>query len=175
MKKLLSIALIALASTWLQGCATGATVAGMTSLKPAAAAPANIAGSINVAPAEGGKDTNPMWTSQVDSKSFGEALLASLTAQGLASDQGRYVLKPTLKKLQQPLFGMDMTVKADVRYVLSERASGKSVMDETISSSHTATVSDAFVGVERLKLANEGAIRKNIDMLIERLGTMSLP
>jgi hypothetical protein len=91
------------------------------------------------------------------------------------SDFGKYVLKPTLRKLHQPLCGIDMKVTADVHYVLSETASGKLLFDETISASYTAKASEAFVGTKRLQLANEGVIRVNIEALIERLGKLSLP
>jgi hypothetical protein len=170
MKKLLAVFSIVIAATYLQGCASGATVTGMTSSKANAAAKLRFPGNISVADAEGGKQTNPLWTSQVGSQEFEDALTGSLKNNGmLASGQGAYVLKPTLQRLQQPLFGMDFTVTADVLYVLKDAASGKDVMYETISSSHTATISDAVAGIKRLRLANEGAIRNNIDALLRRL------
>ena len=40
---------------------------------------------------------------------------------------------------------------------------------------YTAEFSDAFLAMERLKLANEGASRENITELIERLYQLNLP
>lgn len=175
MKKLFAVASIVFASIYLQGCATGATVAGMTSVKTFESVNTKIPAKISVAKTEGGKSTNPLWTSQVGSKEFEQALTASLQSNGLlATDSGAYILKPTLKKLDQPLFGFDLTVKADVLYILQESASGKELFNETISSSYTATVGDAFAAVKRLRLANEGAIRSNIEAMIEKLGKVSL-
>lgn len=175
MKKLLAVIGIVAAAVYLQGCASGATVAGMTSTKTSEAAKTRFPANISIAAAEGGKKTNPMWTSQVGSQEFTDALAASLGNNGmLAGGQGAYVLKPTLQRLQQPLFGIDFTVTADVLYVLKD-AAGKDVMYETISSSHTATIGDAFAGVKRLRLANEGAMRNNIDALIRRLAEIPAP
>ena len=175
MKKVLSLIGIALIASYLQGCASGATVAGMTSVKTFGAAKNHMPAKIMVAPAEGGKSTNPLWTSQVGSKSFEEALTASLQSNGLlASGSGAYILKPTLQKLDQQLFGLDLTVKADVLYVLTDSASEKELFHEKINSSYTATFNDAFVAIKRLRLANEGAIRENIEALIERLATVPL-
>lgn len=175
MKKILAVVGIVLAAAYLQGCASGATVAGMTSTKSFEASRIHMPEKITVATAEGGKATNPLWTSQVGSREFEGALVASLQSNGLlAPGQGAYVLKPTLQKLVQPLFGLDLTVKADVLYVLEDSASGKELLNETISTSYTATVGDAFAAIKRLRLANEGAIRSNIDALIERLAAIPL-
>ena len=42
-------------------------------------------------------------------------------------------------------------------------------MLETIDSPCTATMKDAFVGVERLRMANEGAIRTSIQSFFDKL------
>lgn len=175
MKGIFAITGLALAAALLQGCATGATVAGMTTQPTTATASGQLAGKIGLARTSGGKETHPLWTSQVDAASFEQALKDSLRSSSLlAPSQGAYVLKPTLHALQQPLFGLDMTVTADVHYILREKATGKDMLDETIRSSHTAKVGDAFVGTTRLRLANEGAIRKNIEQLIKRLGELQV-
>lgn len=175
MKKIFLFIGIVVTAAYLQGCASGATVAGMTSLNKVAAVQQKMPEKISVATVEGGKSTNPLWTSQVGSKEFEEALKESLKTNGLlAPEQGAYTLKPTLKNLHQPLFGLNMTVRADVLYILTENTSGKELLNETISSSYTATVGEAFAAIKRLRLANEGAIRTNIELLIQRLATLSL-
>jgi len=174
MKRMFAVTSLVLSAALLQGCATGATVAGMTSLQTAGAQ-SGLSDKIGLARAEGGKETNPLWTSQVDSASFEQALKDSLLANGLlAPAAGAYVLKPSLVSLKQPLFGLDMTVTADVLYILREKSTGRDVLNETIHSSHTATVGDAFVGTTRLRLANEGAIRNNIELLLKRLRSLQL-
>ena len=59
----------------------------------------------------GGKDTNPLWVSNVGSADFERALEASLKAVGLlAADRqsGRYQVTAHLANLEQPLLGFDM-------------------------------------------------------------------
>jgi hypothetical protein len=93
----------------------------------------------------------------------------------LAEGQARYTLVASLVSLQQPALGFDMTVTATVQYALTDNTTGTVVWHEAVATPHTATVSDAFVGGTRLRLANEGAVRKNIARLIERLGAAPLP
>ncbi|WP_164962446.1 hypothetical protein [Rubrivivax sp. JA1026] len=120
----------------------------------------------------GGKETNPMWISNVSSEEFARALEASLRGAGLLADnrQGsKYLLTAHLLKLDQPLMGASMTVTATVQYTLVERATGKDVFSRTLVTPFTAAWNAAFLGAERLKLANEGSIRANIGALIEAL------
>lgn len=124
----------------------------------------------------GGQETNPMWTSEVSSSSFHRALESSLQNVGLLApiQSGQYQLVAHLEELDQPLMGLDLKVTANVRYTLVETASGKSVYERSISLPYTATVGDAFAAVKRLRLANEGAIRVNIEALINDLLALQL-
>jgi hypothetical protein len=126
----------------------------------------------------GGRDTNPMWTSQVSSEDFRQALEVSLQRYGVFSRVIRnagadYQLSVTLVRLKQPFAGLDMTVAAEVTWRLTTN-SGRVVWQQTTNQSYKATVGDAFVGVNRLRLANEGAIRENIKVGIERISELSL-
>lgn len=159
------------------GCATPATSSNMTLRAQDATATQGavseaMRGSVAVKEVTGGKETNPMWVSNVGSAQFEQALQESLRSVGLLSanrQAGRYELVAHLDKLDQPLFGLDMTVTAKVTYTLVERASGKTVMQKSFSTPYTAKMGDAFVGTERLRLANEGAVRQNIAQLIAEL------
>src|SRR5438067_8379951 len=59
-----------------------------------------------------------------------------------------------------------------VRYVLTESATGKVILDEQVRAEHTATGGDAFYGPDRLRLANEGSARKNITALVAKLNAL---
>jgi hypothetical protein len=162
------------------GCATPARVDQMIA-EPAVAkriaAPAALKGNVAIRDVTGGRETNPMWVSNVGSSEFEGALAGSLRAAGMYSENrqaGRYFLTAHLAKLDQPLVGFSMTVTATVNYTLTERATGKDVLARTISTPYTATPGDAFVGAERLRLANEGAIRTNIARLIDELMTLKV-
>lgn len=119
----------------------------------------------------GGKETNPMWKSNIGSAEFEQALEVSLRAVGLLADRqaGNYTLTAHLESVDQPFIGLDMTVTASVSYVVSERATGKDVFKRTFAVPYTASFGDALLGVERLRLANEGAVRVNITQFIDEL------
>jgi len=123
-----------------------------------------LKGQVTVASISGGEDTNPMWVSKVGNPEFTSALNNSLRKFGLLNEEGkgRYTLDASLLSLAQPIMGFDMTVTATVRYLLKDTDGGV-VWDQHVVKPYTATMGDAFIGVERLKMANEGAIRINIE------------
>ncbi len=158
----------------LGGCASGATVQGMTAM-PAdglrQAFSAEFRGAIGIGIVTGGEDTNPLWTSEVGNAEFEQALRRSLQIQDLyaGSDDSRYLLDAHLLDLSQPLMGFDTTVTSSVKYLMTDRATKETVLEELVVSAYTAQMSDSWYGVERLKLANEGSIRDNIAEFIKRL------
>ena len=159
---------------YLFGCASGAkqeniVYRGMVSPQPAA-----LKDNIAIDSVTGGQKTNPAWTSEISNESFSSALRQSLAYQNLLGDNGRYRLKVELLAVDQPLFGFNFTVKTRIRYTLVDQQSQQTVMAETINASHTATTGDAFVAVTRLRLANEGAAKKNIQDLMQRLSELKL-
>lgn len=110
----------------------------------------------------GGKETSPLWMSQVSTADFEEALRLSLKQHDmLGATDAPLIVEANLIKLDQPLIGLDMTVTSTVQYSV-RTADGATAFDETIVSPYTADFSSSFLGVERLRLANEGAIRKSI-------------
>lgn len=112
-----------------------------------------------------------MWKSQVGTPEFQQALTQSLQANTmLATGAPRYHLDANLENLDQPaLGGFDMTVGSRIRYKLTDIATGKPAFEKAIETEYTANFSDAFAGVERLRLANEGSIKKNIGLFLEAL------
>jgi hypothetical protein len=154
-------------------CATPASVSGMAATPVAARpVPPSLSRAIVVEGVGGGRETNPLWTSQVGNAEFQEALAKSLQARGLYAENtaaARYALSATLVNLAQPTIGADMTVGASIKYTLVERRTRSQVYDRVVDSFHTATVGDAALGVERRRLASVGAIKKNIENFIEDL------
>jgi len=112
--------------------------------------------------------------SSISNEAFQEAVIQSLKANDLYSETGSYTLNIELQKVKQPIVGISMTVTTTVRYVLSDQANDRVLLDEVIVSPHTAKISDAFVGVTRLRLANEGSAKKNIEGLIEKIAKLKL-
>lgn len=119
----------------------------------------------------GGKETNPMWKSNIGSSELEHALENSLRTVGLLAERqaGRFILTAHLENVEQPSFGFNLTVTATINYVVSERSTGKNLINRTLSVPYTAAFGDAFSATERMRLANEGAIRVNITQLIDEL------
>lgn len=162
------------------GCATPARTDQMTISATAVsgiALPDALKGAVAIQDVTGGGETNPLWLSKVGSAEFERALEASMGAVGMLAPvrpASRFALTADLRKLDQPLVGIDMTVTATVDYALTERASGRTVYKETVATPYTAKFSEAFLAPERLKLANEGAVRANIQRMIESLSRQPL-
>ena len=67
-----------------------------------------------------------------------------------------------------------MTVNFMVKYSLINQNSNEEIWTKDINSIYTAKFSDSFIGTERLNMANEGAIRKNIEILLQTLAVLEL-
>jgi uncharacterized lipoprotein YajG len=166
-----------LATAVLTGCATPAAVEQMAVSIPTAQKNLKLAKAVGVVEVTGGRDTNPLWTSQISSDGFRRALEQSLESAGMLSKLSagsEYQLTADLTRVDQPIMGFDMTVTATVRYSLIDSKTRKEVYGRVINIPYTATTSDAFIGSTRLRLANEGAIRENIKAFINDLVSLKL-
>jgi hypothetical protein len=167
---LVSVALAVL----LTGCASPARIDQMTAtVSPQQrVAPTPLRTNVAVRDVTGGQETNPMWKSNVGNSEFEQALEASLRDAGLLApgkQAGKYTLVAHLENVDQPMAGFSMTVTVTVSYSLVERATGKEVFRRQVSMPYTASATAAFSGVERIRIANEGAVRANITKLIDEL------
>jgi hypothetical protein len=165
----------AAAAGGLSACASGADPGAMTVTSQVTAAnakpfPAALTHAMCVRDVTGGEETNPMWASKVDDASFKTALTGSLDGAGLLSTDTScaFPLDVNLLGLSQPSIGFDMTVTSHVNYKVFDHNNDPLLL-ATIDAPFTATVGDAFAGVERLKLANEGSIRTSIGMFFDKL------
>ncbi len=121
-----------------------------------------------------GGGTSKKWDQGLSADAFGEALRQSLAVHLiLGKDDARYQLTAELVQLRQPLAGVSMTVTARVRYTLVRATGGAPLFERLIETPYTAQFGDAFVGMKRLSLANEGAVRANIQALIDALVAQS--
>lgn len=57
--------------------------------------------------------------------------------------------------------------------MVTPAAGGAPVFDEVLTTPYTAKVGDSFLAVERMRLANEGAIRSSIAAFIGKLMSTS--
>jgi hypothetical protein len=158
------------------GCAQAATARGMTlgagELKgPPSAA---VASAFAVGEVSGGQETTSSSHTRIADAPFREALRESLRIAGLLSERPDAPLSvgATLVEQNVQTFGFSLTAGSVVRYMIRETRSGAAVIDETISTTHTATVSDAFNAETRIRLAVEGAARNSLAALVQRLNTI---
>lgn len=133
---------------------------------------------LSVTQVDGGEKTNPLWTSEVDGAAYRGALEASLARSGLLATPGaaaEFDLYAVLASVEQPLFGLDLAVASRIDYRVVERTTRKTWFDESVLASHTATFGDSPIAIQRLRFANEGSIRENIKLFIQRLLTRKAP
>lgn len=159
----------------LGACASAARPEAMTVLpSTVTAARAGDVGyqAVRIVNVSGGTETNPLLWSEVASGDFREALESSLKATGYlgATDAAPLSLTAAMLELKQPMAGFDMSVTSRVRYTVVD-VSGRIVFDDTVAATGTAKMGEALIGTERLRLANEYAIRENIKAFIERFRT----
>lgn len=129
----------------------------------------DLKGQVNVRNIGGGKETNPLLASQVNNQAFKGALEQSLIAVGYKSQKtadAKYQVDAVLQNLDQPMFGFTFDVKSTVLYTVSTEGVQKIF---PVTAVGTATTSDAFAGIERLRIANERSIKENIKQFIQNI------
>lgn len=171
---LLSLSLVTVAAV-MSGCATPATYEGMVPGDYSTARKHAKTVSVQVG---GGQETSSMGKSQISDEAFAKALVEAITksqtfSQVVQGKGGNYQLLVSIISMEQPTFGIDMTVKMEAGWTLKS-AAGQVVWQEAIKSQHTATAGDAFVGTTRLRLANEGAAKNNIKQGLAKISRLNL-
>jgi hypothetical protein len=97
---------------------------------------------------------------KVGNTELSQALASSLQNVQLLGVEGscRYFVDVTLLGLSQPAGGASMEVVAYANYKVYNTA-GKPILLDTETASYTVPAFEKFLGVERIRLATEGAIR----------------
>lgn len=132
---------------------------------------------IKVDKVSGGQDTNPLWTSEISSEEFKKALINSLADTqfiDIDSVNSDYSLSAVLIEVEQPILGANLTVTTVISYSLVDNNTKKEIFYKKITAPYTAKWNDAYLGVERLRLANEGSARENIKKLINELQSINI-
>lgn len=160
----------------LAGCATATTFEGMVPAAPDIAKRHAQSVSVSVS---GGRETDATGKPQISDAAFTQALTEAITrsqtfSSVLRGADGDYLLSVALISLDQPSFGFSFTVKMEAGWTLRRAAGGAVVWQESILSEHTATTSDAFAAVTRLRLATEGAARNNIAQGLSKISRLDL-
>tara|TARA_R110002110_G_scaffold106707_5_gene267362 strand:- start:2461 stop:3021 length:561 start_codon:yes stop_codon:yes gene_type:complete len=174
MKNAVKIVFAIVALATLFACASPAEMQNMVVQDTSLTAPATspLAGNLMISEVRGGEATNPLWTSEVDNESFRGALQQSLLSTGyLSADPAKatFSVEAELSDLDQPLFGLDLTVRSLIRYRIKNQSTIDIWFDEPVVVSYTATFGDAVIAIKRLRLANEGSIRSNIESFLRKI------
>lgn len=127
----------------------------------------------------GGSETSANWKSQVSDTELKLAVVSAInqtkTFSKVVEDKsGDYILNVNIFNVTQPTFGFSFTVTMEMGWTVKRADTGAVVWQEAIKSEHTATTSDAFAGVTRLKMATEGAVRNNVAQGLTKLSALSL-
>ena len=107
---------------------------------------------------------------KINDANFRDALTASLEANGLRANSGscNYSIDVHILGISRPNTAFDTTVTMHMNYKVYE-GSARTVMLESHSATYTATVADAYGGVERFRLAVEGSVRASISQFLDKL------
>lgn len=116
---------------------------------------------------KGSAKTNPLWKSKVSRADFGKALKQTLALHALLNEgDEKYIINAQLKELRQPFLGFELAVTARVHYKITNVVDGSPIFDREVTETYTAKFNESYVFSERLKLANEGAVKANIKKFI---------
>ncbi|MFB0516251.1 MAG: hypothetical protein ACETWG_06570 [Candidatus Neomarinimicrobiota bacterium] len=128
----------------------------------------------------GGEESDPFIKgSRIDALSFrgallvalGEARLFQMVRDYTAAD---YTLNAMIVSQDQPIIGVDMTVSLIVRYYLVDSSNNQLVWSKDIISTYQAAFLESLVASERVRKANEGAVRTNLGYLLAELSSLQL-
>lgn len=160
---------------YVSGCAFPATKEGMVVTNYTA--PKQTGEKIFVKEATGGSMTLPFWTSQIPNDNFTEAvkdsLLISKAFSTLSTNWGDdWGLEIEIRNVDQPFFGLDLTVTTETKYTLYLK--GNKVYETDIRASGTATVGDSVLAIARLRMANEKSAQANVREFIAELSKQQL-
>ena len=98
------------------------------------------------------------------------AVESAIISSQLFSGMGRNLnVSVSVLSIKNPMFGMDLTAEARVRWQIVNADSKEEIFNAVFSSSHTSTVGDHVVAVQRMKMANQEALRKNIEIALKAI------
>lgn len=128
---------------------------------------------------KGGTETGSMDSSSISDADLKAAIESSIIQSSLFKSvvqgkSGDYDLTVSIVQISKPMFGLDMKVDLETGWTLVKTSDKSVVMQKLIRNSYTATPSDAFVGMTRLRLAVEGAARENIAQGLKAIAELNL-
>ncbi len=163
--------LAALSLVCVGACAPPASYSAMVAGAPSGQGPAPVyRNAITVGSVTLGRDAGTPWTSAVGADQVQQALVQTLAAAGLGQPaNGRFRLDGQLLTLSRPYAGFAMTVTAAIAWRLTDTTNGAVVYGRTLQGLGTATLDDAVDNNNRLRIADQRAVRANLQQLVQDL------
>lgn len=129
----------------------------------------------------GGRESS-MWNNgEVSDEAFRKTLEESIRTSGVFSqvvpseDGAAYILKVSgIKAESNEITGFDMRASFIATWELVHAPSNNAVWKDILATNHTCKVGDAFVGMERYRLAREYAARENVRLAIQEMSKVTL-
>jgi len=97
-----------------------------------------------------------------------------LFSEVVQNGEADYKLSVFLVSMSKPMFGLSFKIDMEMAWSLVNARTGEAVWRESIRSSHTATVGDAFAAVTRIRIAIEEAAEENIRSGLRKISTLTL-
>lgn len=166
---------LCVAAAFLGGCAIAPST-------PASLVPASVEStnkhSQTVAVAVAGFDSHETTKRHLSDATVAEALVSAIEKNKSFSSVikgagANYQLSVTLLTAVYPAMGLDFTVTTEMVWSL-KRADGTAVWQESLKSQGKATTSDAFAGVERVRMAAERSVSQNIAQGLTKISKLKL-
>ena len=116
----------------------------------------------------GGKETNPLWLSNVSSTAFKQALETSLAKLGILQNipsEAKYKVNVELQNISKPIMGLNLEINSAAVYSVDHDKKKKIFLVNGLGS---AGLSDEFAFNHRVRVANERSIKNNIENFIKQ-------
>lgn len=171
-----ALAAVIFSVTVLAGCATGAHRENMTAAQfaPARKLPYSVSVDTRGGSETGATDSTNIADADLKAAIEDSIMKTSLFKTIVPGKGGEYELTVTITQLQKPLFGASFTVNLETGWSLVRASDKQVVLRRAVRSEHTASMGESLVGVTRLRLAVEGAVRKNIEEGLQSIAALPL-
>lgn len=127
---------------------------------------------------DGGREFSPLKIPQISNEALMDALhkaiISSNLFDGIVKSGEDYKLDLYIFKVSQPIAGSVMTVRVEIGWTLTRKASMEIVWQQSILTSDTSSSSEKFNVDSRLRLATERAAKKNIREGIRQISQLQL-
>lgn len=141
--------------------------------------PDRLKGQIVLSPVTGAQaGSGTWWGSKISNAALQDAIEESLRATGMLAIRqgtGDFSMEVKLIELEQPKFGLNTKVAVTIEYKVVNMGSGATVYQRRLRSMYVAEFTSSLLNPnDRLRLASEGAVRSNVNLMLRDLIALAL-